>query len=286
MNATRGTLEIEALAAEVGPARVAVAAHQPESGREILLNANEPFPPASTLKVAVMAEVFHQAEQGLLGLGDRIPVVNSFTSAADGLPYSLRSEDDADSLLYDTIGRAKSLRELLRRMIVKSSNLATNLLIGRISLSRINALLHETGIEGTAVLRGIFDSRAQQAGISNSTTARGLTRLMSLLAEGRLVSRPASDAMIQIMLGQEFNEGIPAGLPGTVRVAHKTGWDDQIYHDSGIVFPVAGGAYALTVLTRGFRAQAQAHSFAATVSKLIYSSWGRPIDDKLSVAAE
>jgi beta-lactamase class A len=249
-----------------------------------MLNADEPFPPASTLKVAVMAEAFHQAEQGLLALDDRVRVGNAFTSAADGQPYSLRGEDDADPRLYDRIGQLESLCELIRRMIVRSSNLATNVLIEKIGLGRINALLCDSGIEGMAVRRGIFDIRAQQAGISNSTTARGLTRLMSLLAEGRLVSRPASDGMIQIMLGQEFKEGIPAGLPGTVRVAHKTGWDDQIYHDCGIVFPEAGTPYALTVLTRGFREPAEGHAFAAAVSQQIYSRWGRPIDDKLSVA--
>jgi beta-lactamase class A len=264
--------QLENLVAACTPARVAVAVQGLGSGPEILLHADEPFPPASTFKVAVMAEVFDQAERGLLSLDDRIPISNSFRSAADGEPYSLQSEDDADPSLYAEIGREESLRELVRRMIVRSSNLATNLLIGKIGLETINALLQESGITGISMIRGLFDRRAHALGMDNSTTARGLTQLMSLLAGDRLVSEPASREMIRIMLGQEFSEGIPAGLDPKIRVAHKTGWDDEIYHDSGIVLPADGRPYALTVLTQGFQKETEAHACVANISRLAYEA--------------
>jgi len=264
--------QLEDLIAGFGPARVAVAAQALAGRGEILLNADDSFPPASTFKVAVMAEVFHQAEQGRLSLDERVPFINSFASAADAAPFSLSRADDADESLYEKIGTNESLRELVRLMIVRSSNLATNVLIERVGLGRINALLHESGIRGISVVRGVFDSRAHALGIDNSTTARGLTRLMGLIAEGQIVSAQASSQMIEVMLGQEFNEGIPASLDPTIRVAHKTGWDDKIYHDSGVVLPANGNRYALTVLTQGFERESDAHACVAGISRLIYAA--------------
>ncbi len=264
--------QLEKLVAGFGPAQVAVAAQALAGGGEILLHPDEPFPPASTFKVAVMAEVFHQAEQGRQSLDDRVPVINSFASAADAALFSVSHEDDADESLYEKIGTDESLRELVRLMIVRSSNLATNVLIGKIGIETINALLHESGIAGISVIRGVFDRRAHALGLDNSLTARGLTQLMRLLAEGRVVSAQASREMIEIMLGQEFNEGIPAGLDPKIRVAHKTGWDDEIYHDSGIVLPADGRPYALTVLTRGFEKESEAHACVANISRLAYEA--------------
>jgi beta-lactamase class A len=266
--------QLEALIGNFPSGSIAVASSGLPGGEQFGSNADAPFPPASTFKVAVMAEVLHQAEGGLLALDERIPVINSFTSAADGKPYSVDREDDADPALYAKIGDAERLGELVRRMIVRSSNLATNILIERIGVGRIDALLTESGIEGISVVRGVFDRRAHALGMDNRTSARGLAALMMQLAEGRLVSAAASREMVGILLGQEFNEGIPAGLPKAVRVAHKTGWDDGLYHDAGIIFAENRRPYALAVLTRGLADQDQAHACVAEISRLVFERVG------------
>ena len=78
--------------------------------------------------------------------------------------------------------------------------------------------------------------------------------------------------MIQIMLGQEFNESIPGLLPKGTQVAHKTGWSDDFYHDTGIVFPVNRKPYAISIMTRGFAEDQadEAHDCMANISKLVY----------------
>jgi beta-lactamase class A len=78
--------------------------------------------------------------------------------------------------------------------------------------------------------------------------------------------------MIAIMLGQELNESIPALLPKSAKVAHKTGWDDIVYHDTGIVFPEGRKPYAISIMTRGFAEDKadEAHNCMATISKIIY----------------
>jgi beta-lactamase class A len=95
---------------------------------------------------------------------------------------------------------------------------------------------------------------------------------MKLIAERKVVSQQASERMIEIMLAQEFNESIPALLPKAVRVAHKTGWTGDIYHDTGIVFPEGRKSYAISIMTRGFAEDKpeDAHDCMANVSKMLY----------------
>jgi beta-lactamase class A len=251
---------------------IAVAMHDFETEQEIFINADEAFHPASTFKVHVMMAVFQQAEQRLLSLDDCLPISNSFTSIADGSKFALLASDDAEQTLYPRIGQEETIAELTRLMIVRSSNLATNILLEKIGTKSVRDLIQSLGIQGVSVIRGIEDNIAFRLGMNNSATARGLTQTMMLIAEKKVVSAQASEKMIEIMLGQEFNESIPARLPETVRVAHKTGWTGNVYHDTGIVFPESRRPYALSIMMRGFAEDegGQAHACMAAISKMIY----------------
>ena len=264
--------ELEKFIEEQQNKSIAVALHDFETGEEILATADRAFHPASTFKVHVMMEVFHQAEQGLLSLKDSLPIINSFTSIADGSKFALLEEDDAEKTLYPRIGQSESICELTRLMIVRSSNLATNILLEKISAKSVNDFIQALGIQGVIVLRGIEDKAAFRRGMNNSATARGLTETVKLIAEKKVVSEQASEEMVAIMLRQEFNESIPAMLPKSVKVAHKTGWTDDFHHDSGIVYPEHRKPYALSIMTQGFSEQQddEAYQCMATISRLIY----------------
>jgi len=251
---------------------IAVAFQDLETGREFFLNADESFHPASTFKVHVMMEVFRQAATGSLSLDDRLPIINSFTSIADGSKYSLDVNDDAETTLYPRLGESESIGELTRLMIVRSSNLATNILLEKVGTENVDDLIQALGIQGVTVKRGVEDGAAHRLGMNNSANARGLTQTMKLIAEGRVVSKQASEKMVEIMLGQELNESIPARLPKSVKVAHKTGWTNEFYHDTGIVFPEARKPYALSIMTRGFAEdkENEAHECMASISKAIH----------------
>jgi beta-lactamase class A len=266
--------ELETFLAEQQNKSISIAVYDFETGREILIQADEPFHPASTFKVHVMMEVFRQAEQDLFSLDDCVLITNSFTSIVDGSKFSLLEEDDAEKTLYSRIGEKESILELTRLMIVRSSNLATNILMEKIGAKNVNDFVQELGIHGVTVIRGVFDNAAYELGMSNSATARGLTQTMKLIAEGKVVSKPASESMISIMLGQEFNESIPALLPKSVKVAHKTGWTGAVYHDTGIVYPENRKPYAISIMTRGFAEDRdkEAHAAMATISKIIYEN--------------
>jgi len=263
---------IEAYIAQFTGKTIAVAVHDLETKRSLHINADESFHPASTMKVPVMMEVFRLAQTGQLALQDRLEIFNSFTSIADGSKYSLDIVDDSETSLYARIGETESIQELTRLMIVQSSNLATNILIEKVSAKQTNAFLQELGIQGVTVIRGIEDNAAFRLDMNNNATARGLTHMMTLITEGKVVSKAASDEMIQIMLGQEFNESIPALLPKSAQVAHKTGWTGEFYHDTGIVFAENRQPYAISILTRGFPEdkEKEAHECMSTLSKMIY----------------
>lgn len=267
--------QLESYLAKFQEKTIAVAIHDLETGKEIYINADESFHPASTFKVQVMMEVFRQAEVAILSWDDCLPIINSFTSIADGSKFSLSADDDAEQTLYPRIGESESIGELTRLMIVRSSNLATNILLERIGTKNVNDFIQELGIEGVTVIRGVEDNAAYRLGMNNSATARGLTQTMKLIAAGKVVSKPASQQMIEIMLGQEFNESIPALLPKSARVAHKTGWTGDVYHDTGIVFPEGRKPYAVSIMTRGFAEDKpdEAHESMAIISTFLFDQF-------------
>jgi beta-lactamase class A len=242
----------------------------------VLIGANLRLHAASTMKVPVMIQIFRDADAGLLGLDDSLTVHTAFPSLVQGAAFTVGREDDSDSTLYALVGRNRSVRDLLELMITRSSNLATNILIERVGASRAQASARALGAWSIQVLRGVEDGAAYRAGLNNTTTARDLGVLLGAIATGRAASRPACDSMLAILRRQEFNEGIPVGLPPGTRVAHKTGWiGEVVYHDAGVVYPADGGTYVLVVLTGGIKEDSVAHNLVTDVSRIVYEMVAR-----------
>ena len=120
------------------------------------------------------------------------------------------------------------------------------------------------------VLRGVEDQKAFDAGLSNSTTAADLAALLEHIEAGDALDPPNTRLMKEILLRQELNDEIPAGLPPGTRVAHKTGSITATLHDAAIVYPANGAPYVLVVLTRGIPDQAVARQLIADISRLVW----------------
>jgi beta-lactamase class A len=246
---------------------------RPES---LLIGANLRFHAASTMKIPVMIQIFRDADARLLALDESLAVHTAFPSLVDGSPFSVGKEDDSDTTLYALVGKRTSVRDLLERMITRSSNLATNLLIERVGADRAQHSARALGAWSIQVLRGVEDGAAYRAGLNNTTTARDLGALLGAIATGRAASRVACDSMLGILGRQEFNEGIPAGLPPGTRVAHKTGWiGGVVYHDAAIVTPAGSKGYILVVLTAAIEQDSVAHNLVADVARLLYEGSAR-----------
>lgn len=258
---------IEAVVAKSGAESVSVVLRDVATGREALVRPDVSYHPASTFKLCVMMEVYHQAGLKRLRLDEALPVRNSFKSIADGSAYSLAAADDADADLYKRIGQAVAIRDLVERMITRSSNLATNLLIERVGAESVTTYMKTLGAEGLVVRRGVEDGKAYERGLNNAATPAGLARILTLLAERRVKS---AGEMVGILKRQQHNEGVPAGLPAGVKVAHKTGWIDRIYHDAAIVYPAGRKPYVLVVMTRGLDESRDAPRLVSDISRLVY----------------
>jgi beta-lactamase class A len=219
-----------------------------------------------------MLEVYRQADAGRLSLDSRLPIKNEFKSIADGSTFSVLPEDDSEQTLYRKVGGEETVRELVRLMVTESSNLATNILIERVTAARVMNLCRRLGARDMRVLRGVEDGKAFERGMNNTTTARDLLVLLRAVAEGRAVSRRASLEVADVLAAQKFNEGLPAGLPKGLRVAHKTGSITAIEHDAGIVYPPGRRPYVLVVLVRGIKEPARAHRLIADISRAVYES--------------
>ena len=223
------------------------------------------------MKVPVMIEVLRQSQQGAFTLEQPILIINDFASLADGSRFKLDSADDSDSSLYRRAGQRVPVNELMRLMITRSSNFATNELIELVGAAHVTAGARSLGAMRLQVLRGVQDLKAFDAGLINTTTARDLAALLVEIENGSALSPASSALMRDILLAQEFNDKIPAGLPPGTRVAHKTGEITAVSHDAGIVYPPGRKPYVLVVLTRGVPDGKVSAALIADISRLVWS---------------
>jgi beta-lactamase class A len=251
-------------------AEVGIAFRTLDGKVEWFYHADGSFHAASTMKVPVMIELFHQVKEGKVRLDEPVPIHNEFRSIVDGSPYKLDPADDSEADLYKAEGQTRTLSQLCELMITVSSNLATNLIIGKLGVENIRATVQARGADGMHVLRGVEDSKAYEKGLNNTTTARGLEILMTALGDGKAVDAESSRQMIEILEKQHFNEGIPAGLPAGTRVAHKTGEITKIHHDAAIVY--APRPFVLVILVRGMAEQKDSAALMADLTRLLYAA--------------
>jgi beta-lactamase class A len=254
-------------------ADVAVALRTLDGKTEWFSRADEVFHAASTMKIPVMIELFHQVHDGKLKLDDPLVVKNEFHSLADGSIFTLDPADDSETELYKAVGQTRTLGQLCELMITVSSNLATNFLVEKLGVDNIRATVHSLRADGMNVVRGVEDNKAYEKGMNNTTTARGLLILLDAIATGRAVDSDSSREMIDILTRQKFNEAIPAGLPPGTRVAHKTGELTNIHHDAAIVY--APHPFVLVVLVRGLPESKDSAALMADIARRVYQSAGQ-----------
>lgn len=195
-----------------------------KTGETVRVNPDAPVIAASVIKLAVLLEAFRRLDDGTLDPNETCAV---------------RPEDKVPScgaLTYLHDGLEVTLRDLATLMIILSDNTATNILIDRLGIENVNRTLDAYDLTGMRLRRKMFDSEAAARGLQNTVTAEGVARFFRLLYEGRLVSKTASEDMLRILLDQRLNGKMPFYLHSAgIRVAHKTGEDDGVTHDAGII---------------------------------------------------
>lgn len=194
------------------------------TGETIAHRADDPIEAASVIKLPIMAEAFRQFECGELDPTE---------------PVTIRPEDKLPScgaLSYLHTGLEVTLMDLAVLMIILSDNTATNLLIRRLGMDKINAAIQGMGMTVTCLRRLLFDGEAAARGIKNTISPEEIGQLLAALYRGEVVSPSSSARMIQILSDQRLNGKIPFWLDGKVKCAHKTGEDSNITHDAAIIY--------------------------------------------------
>lgn len=242
---------------------------------QMLINEKEVFHAASTMKTPVMVELYKKAAAGVLAMEDSVLIVNEFYSIVDSSRYSMELGEDSEEKLYGLIGQKATIYDLTYDMIIYSSNLATNILIGLADAKAVTQTMRDMGANDIQVLRGVEDGKAFRQGLNNTTTAYDLMLLFEQLGKRTAVHPEADEAMIRILLDQKFNDAIPALLPKEVKVAHKTGWITRVRHDSGLVILPDGRQYALVILTKDWESDEATTQVMAQISKAVYDYFSK-----------
>ncbi len=253
-------LELRHLAARL-PASSAVEVLDLSTGFRAGYNANSPMPAASTIKVPVMVEVFHQLEAGRFDLNRRVTL-----RASD--------KDYGSGVLCDApAGSTYSVSDLLSKMIDISDNTATNMLIRLVGRHRINATMADLGLYRTHLSSDVRTSSWSVRSALRSSPA-DMVRLLAMMARRQLIDEWSSNEMISILEEDQINTLLPEPLPVDVPIAHKTGSFFDTLNDVGIVFE-EDAPYVIAVMTTHLPSLSTGRSFIRSLSLMAFEQEAR-----------
>lgn len=199
-----------------------------ETNWEIDFNKSALFPSASLVKVPILLSYFYAVQEGKMRLDDTVRLKPSErvegSKVLGGLPA----------------GYLFSVEKLFDPMITISDNTAANILIDWMGRDTLNAYFGKLGLRNTNLSRKMMAFADRRGGKENYTTAEDMAYILEKLYQRRFINKDVSERCLGFLKQQKINDRIPRELPGTVSVAHKTGLENHICHDVGIVFTEKG----------------------------------------------
>jgi beta-lactamase class A len=254
------------------------------TGQKFLLRAGSVFPQASSIKIAVLAELYHQAQLSAQGTPGKAKLSDFYTvQSSDLVPDS-----DIMGGLTPGITRLTN-RDLAIMMVAVSDNSAANVLIGRLGIDNVNALLDSLGLHHTRLRRKMMDIKAAAAGRENISTPEEMLTLLEKLYQGKVLDQEMTADFFKV-LSTHKSSYIPRDLPDTVQSANKPGDLEGVRNDSGIVF-LHNRPYILCVMTTYLVRERDGEDAIAKISAAAYaifdrlarsSPYGRIISDRNS----
>lgn len=194
------------------------------TGFEYGVGEDESYSAASVIKLPLYLHVLKKCAEGAMSLEDRLVIPDSEKVPSCGAINMITGDVELD------------IRTLCNLMICISDNTATNRLIRHCTLEGIEVGFDEMGLKKTRIRRLLFDSKASAAGIQNSICLKELGNVLEQLYNGRFVSPVVSKAALDTLLMQQINHKLNGKICDAVPIAHKTGEDDNLSNDIGIVF--------------------------------------------------
>jgi beta-lactamase class A len=265
-----------------------VAIEDLNTGQNFLLRADSVFPQASSIKIAVLAELYHQAQLSAQGTSGKAKLTDL---------YTMRTVDlvaDSDIMGGLTPGLTQiTNRDLATMMVAVSDNSATNVLIDRLGMENVNALLDSLGLHNTRLRRKMMDVKAAAEGRENISTPREMLTLLEKLYQGKVLNKEMTADFFK-MLSTHKDSFIPRDLPDGLQIANKPGELEAVRNDSGIVF-LQGRPYIICVMTTYLIRERDGEETIAKISAAAYrlfdrlarsSAYGRVISERNSTASK
>lgn len=233
-----------------------------KTGKTFFLNEREVFPQASSIKIAILLEVFRQAQEGKIGLDE-------FLTVDEGLKVG-------GSGVLNLLGRPSlslSVRDTAVLMVVLSDNTATNLLIDKVGMEAVNKRMASLGLRGTKLQRRMMDLAAASEGRENLSTPLEMMTLLEKIWTGDALGEAYRKELLDI-LALPKDSPLRAGVPGTIAVAAKPGGLEAVRCDSGIVM-LPGRPYVICVMTTYLKRDADGDPAIAQISRLVFEHYSR-----------
>lgn len=194
------------------------------TGLEFGVREDEAYLAASVIKFPLLLHVLTRAEKGKISLSDRATVEDWEKMPSCGGLNQFTGAVEVD------------IHTLCRLMIVLSDNTATNKLFRICGLEETNAAFREMGLEKTVARRLLFDAEASARGLQNTICPREMGMLLEKIYRKEFVGSGVSEEAVNILLHQQIDHKLDGKLCGAVPIAHKTGEDEDLSNDVGIVF--------------------------------------------------
>lgn len=235
-----GWARIEDIARATGDGRrLSVAARRLADGQEWMLDAERVYPAASTIKTPILVAVMRAAEAGTLDLDAPWPIAPGDRVIGSGV------------LTWMSPEVSLTLRDHAYLMIAISDNTASNVMLSAAGQAGVEAVLADLGMTGTSLGRRFLGRAPRPEEGENYTTASDLLRMMAAIAEDRAASPEMCARMQEVLALQQDVDALARRLPKHVSFAGKSGWNDAIRHDSGLLSGPRG-TLAAAVMTEGF----------------------------------
>jgi len=214
--------------------------------RTISHNADRVFPTASSIKIAILLELYRQEQESRGGPQGKARLDDVYTFN----PKELVEFSQVMAGLTPGITRITN-RDLAQFMVAVSDNTAANILIDRVGKDNVNVMLRSLGLTKTMLRRKMMDFAAARSGEENVSTPQEMTRLLEAIYKGKILNKELNQQLIK-QLSTLKESYIPHDLPAVVQVANKPGNLQNVRTDSGIVF-VKDRPFAMSVMTANAR---------------------------------
>ncbi len=250
--------------------------------RAILKNADHVFPTASSIKIAILLELYLQEQQARGGTAGKAKLDDIYTFEAKNLV------DGSRIMAGLTPGVTRlTNRDLAQFTVAVSDNAAANVLIDRVGMQNVNATLRNLGLTKTMLRRKMMDIAAARRGDENVSTPQEMTRLLEAIYKGKALDKELAETFMK-QLSTKKESYIPRQLPPDVSIANKPGDLDGVRTDSGIVF-AKNRPFAISVMTTYDREERAAESAIAEIALEAFhyfemrgktTEYGRVLDQK------